>query len=205
MRLGLKQHCLRSIPLGLTTLRLFLGPLALVCAWQHWPRILFAPILIIATLSDIYDGILARRLGVATSWLRRYDSITDVIYYLFILYCTWLVRNAAIKSHWLPISLLVVSELATILLSIIRFGVLPATHTYMAKCYGLCLLGCCLGFLAFNAPGWIITVLAVIGVTANSEISVILLMAKVAPVDVKSIFSRRHPQEGQSSLHSPDA
>jgi CDP-diacylglycerol--glycerol-3-phosphate 3-phosphatidyltransferase len=205
MNMGSTCPCLRWVPFGLTTLRLLLGPLALTCVWQHSPRILFAPILIIATLSDIYDGVLARRLGVATSWLRRYDSFTDVIYYLFILYCAWLLQKTAIKSHWLPISLLVVSELATILLSLIRFGVLPATHTYMAKFYGLCLLGCCLGFLAFDAPGWLITVLAVVGVAANGEIIVILLMSKRAPVDVKSIFVRRHPHEGQSRLHSPDA
>jgi UDP-N-acetylmuramyl pentapeptide phosphotransferase/UDP-N-acetylglucosamine-1-phosphate transferase len=109
------------------------------------------------------------------------------------------------KLHWLPISLLVMSEIATILLSLFRFGVLPATHTYMAKVYGLCLLGCCMGFLAFNAPGWFITVLAVVGLMANSEIMAILLISKAAPVDIKSIFSRRHPHEGQSSLHSPDA
>jgi CDP-diacylglycerol--glycerol-3-phosphate 3-phosphatidyltransferase len=205
MNIGPTRPRLRWIPFALSTLRLLLGPLALACAVFGWPKILFAPILIIATLSDIYDGILARRLGVATSWLRRYDSVTDVIYYLFILYCAWIAQKTAIKSHWLPISLLVGSEIATIFLSLFRFGVLPATHTYMAKLYGLCLLGCCLGFLAFNAPGWIITVLAVVGVAANSEISAILLMRKVAPVDVKSVFSRRHPQEGQSSLHSPDA
>jgi CDP-diacylglycerol--glycerol-3-phosphate 3-phosphatidyltransferase len=205
MNAELKHRILECVPFGLTTSRLILGPLALLCTVRDWPRILFSPILIIATLSDIYDGVLARRLGVATSWLRRYDSVTDVIYYLFILYCAWLLQESAIKSHWLPISLLVVSELATILLSLIRFGVMPATHTYMAKFYGLCLLGCCLGFLAFDAPGWFITILAIVGVTANAEIIAILLMSKLAPVDVKSIFGRRHPHDGQSSLHSCDA
>ena len=64
----------------LTTLRLLLGPIALALrADECSTRWIYLPILIPATLSDIYDGILARRFGVATPALRRYDSITDVI------------------------------------------------------------------------------------------------------------------------------
>jgi CDP-diacylglycerol--glycerol-3-phosphate 3-phosphatidyltransferase len=66
----------RHLPFALTTLRLLLGPLALVVAFCHWPRLIFLPLLVTGTLSDIFDGILARRYGVATPALRRYDSIT---------------------------------------------------------------------------------------------------------------------------------
>jgi phosphatidylglycerophosphate synthase len=75
----------RHLPFALTTLRLLLGPVALACALTNVPRWVYLPILVAGTLSDIYDGILARRFGVATPALRRYDSVTDVIYYLFIL------------------------------------------------------------------------------------------------------------------------
>lgn len=66
-------------------MRLLLGPIALACALTNVPRWIYLPILVAGTLSDIYDGILARSFGVATPALRRYDSVTDVIYYLFIL------------------------------------------------------------------------------------------------------------------------
>jgi hypothetical protein len=79
----------RHLPFALTTLRLLLSPTALACALTDVPRWIYLPILATATLSDIYDGILARRFGVATPALRRYDSITDVIYYLFILVVAW--------------------------------------------------------------------------------------------------------------------
>ena len=42
----------------------------------------FGLCLIAAFLSDVFDGILARRLGVATPTLRRLDSIADSVFYL---------------------------------------------------------------------------------------------------------------------------
>ena len=179
----------RSLPFLLTTLRLFLGPLALAAALLGWPRALFAPLLIAATLSDIYDGVLARRFGVSTTFLRRYDSVTDVIYYVFILLATWLLCRPVLAAHGAAIAALVGSEAATILASLVRFRAMPATHTYLAKFYGLALLACCIGLLTFSAPGWTITALAVVGVTANMEICAIIGLSKRPPVDVLSLLA----------------
>jgi len=181
----------RAIPFLLTTLRLLLGPLALVAALHGWPRLLFGPLLIIGTLSDIYDGVLARQFGVSTTALRRYDSATDVVYYLFLLLATWLLCRPVLSAHWVAILALVGSEAASILTSLLRFRVMPATHSYLAKTYGLCLLACFVGLLTFDAPGWTITALAVVGVTTNVEIIAILCLSKRPPVDVPSLFSLR--------------
>jgi len=178
----------RATPFLLTTLRLFLGPLALIAALLGWPRIIFAPLLLAATLADIYDGVLARRFGVSTPALRRYDSGTDLIYYLFILLATWLLCRPVVLAHRAAILLLLGSEAACILISLLRFRIMPATHSYLAKFYGLCLFTCFVGLLSFNTRGWIITVLSVVGVTANSEIIAILCLSKHSPVDVPSIL-----------------
>ena len=178
----------RSIPALLTTLRLLLGPLALACALSGWPRWLFAPILLVATLSDIYDGVLARRFGVATPALRRYDSVTDMLYYLFVLYSTWLLCRERITSYWPLIVALLASEALCIAISFARFRRFPATHTYLAKLYGLALLACFLALLAFDAPGGWVVLACVVGLAANAEIVLILCRSPVAPVDVVSIF-----------------
>src|ERR1700722_14204168 len=129
----------RHLPFALTTLRLLLGPTALACALTNVPRWIYLPILITATLSDIYDGILARRFGVATPGLRRYDSITDVIYYLFIFAVAWLLCKIVFAQNWILIALTLFSEAMVIFVSFVRFGKYPATHSYLAKFYGLCL------------------------------------------------------------------
>ena len=181
----------RHLPFALTTLRLLLGPVALLCALTNVPRWVYLPILVAGTLSDIYDGVLARRFGVATPALRRYDSVTDVIYYLFILAVALLLCQSVITRHWLLIVLILLSETGCILVSYVRFGKYPATHSYLAKFYGLCLLAALSALLVFDAGGWAVIALTMVALTANLEIIAIHLRAGAPPVDVRSIFSLR--------------
>src|SRR5271170_3394511 len=107
----------RHLPFALTTLRLLLGPVALACALTNVPRWIYLPILVTGTLSDIYDGILARRFGVATPALRRYDSVADVIYYLFILAAAYFLCRPVIMQNWRLIALILLSEAGCIFVS----------------------------------------------------------------------------------------
>lgn len=175
----------------LTTLRLLLGPVALICALTNVPRWIYLPILIAATLSDIYDGVLARRFGVATPALRRYDSVTDVIYYLFILAVAWRLCKPVITQNWPAIAAILLSEAASIFVSFIRFGKYPATHSYLAKFYGLCLLAALIALLVFNGGSWVIVTLMIVALVTNAEIIAIHFNMKTPPVDVRSIFALR--------------
>jgi CDP-diacylglycerol--glycerol-3-phosphate 3-phosphatidyltransferase len=181
----------RHLPFALTTLRLLLGPIALACALAGVSRFVYLPILIAATLSDIFDGILARKFGVATPALRRYDSITDIIYYLFILAVAWTLCKPVIAGNLWLIALMLVSEAGAISICLIRFGKFPATHSWLAKFYGLCLLGCLIALLVFNAGNWSIVTLAVVALVTNSEIIAMHLIASSPPVDVPCIFALR--------------
>ena len=170
-------------------MRLLLGPIALACALAGVTRLVYLPILIAATLSDIFDGILARKFGVATPALRRYDSIIDIIYYLFILAVAWILCKPVIAGNLWLIALMLLSEAGCILICLIRFGKFPATHSYLAKFYCLCLLACLIALLVFNAGSWAIVTVAVVALVANSEIIAIHLVMDFPPVDVPSIFA----------------
>ena len=179
----------RHIPIALTTLRLLLGPVALLCALSGVTRMVYLPILVAGTLSDIFDGILARRFGVSTPWLRRFDSITDVVYYLFILVVAVILCRPLILANIFPLSLLLASEVILVLVSYARFGRYPATHSYLAKFYGLCLLAAVVALLVFNASSWVIITLTAVALITNAEIIAIQLIAKSKPVDVPGIFA----------------
>ena len=179
----------RFFPLSLTVLRLLLGPVALWLANSGGPRLWFVAILLAATLSDYYDGVLARKFGVATPALRRFDSITDVVFYIFVLIAAWHLCRAQIQAQMKAVLFLIISELGGIALSLLKFGTFPATHSYLAKCYGLCLLAAFAALLAFNAPGWILIALAIVGTLANIEIISILWFSPTPPVDVPSILA----------------
>jgi len=163
----------------------------LACALAGAARIVYLPILLAGTLSDIFDGILARRLGVSTSRLRRFDSVTDAIYYLFVLIVLWILCKATISKTVWAIALLILSEVATITVSLARFGKYPATHTYLAKFYGLTLLAGLTALLVFNASGWVVIVMMTVALVTNAEIVLIHFASDAPPVDVSTIFALR--------------
>jgi CDP-diacylglycerol--glycerol-3-phosphate 3-phosphatidyltransferase len=186
---------MKQLPLALTTLRLLLGPVALVCALADAPRWIYLPLLVTGTLSDIFDGILARKFGVATAALRRYDSVTDVVYYLFILAVAWRLCRPVIVQNWLLPALILLSEAAVVLVCYARFGKYPATHSYLAKFYGLCLLGGLIALLVFNAGGWALIALTIVALVANTEIIAIHLLLDKPPVDIKSVLALPKPEK----------
>ena len=180
---------MKCLPFALTLLRLLLGPVALVCALTNVSRWIYLPLLVTGTLSDIFDGILARRLGVATPALRRFDSLTDVIYYLFILGAAWLLCRPVILQNIPALGLILLSEADVILISYAKFGKYPATHSWLAKFYGLCLLGGLIALLVFNAGSWAIIALTIVALVTNAEIVALHLLMDKPPVDVKSILA----------------
>ena len=192
----------RHLPFALTTFRLLLGPLALGCASTGQPRWIFLPILVAGALSDIFDGVLARRFGIATPALRRYDSSTDLIYYLFILGALWRFCAPVVSANWPAVALLLAAELATLLTCLLKFGKYPATHSWMAKTYSLCLLGGLTALLCFNAANWAILGLTLISLATHGEIIAMHLIARRQPVDVRSVFQLIR-QQRQSSQTAP--
>ncbi len=186
-----------AIPASLTLLRLFLGPLALWLAFTDAPRSVYALILVVGLLSDYFDGALARRLGVAREWLRRLDSTVDVIFYIFLLLAAWRIAPEPLAAGVWAIVLMLVSEAACILVSVLKFRRLPATHAYTAKLYGVVLFISFLGVLCFSwgvAALWVTCAFALL---ANAEIMAILLLSHTPPVDIPTVI--RVLKSGQGS------
>jgi len=178
-----------NLPFALTTFRLLLGPLAMACALAQMPRVAYLPILVLSTASDILDGVLARRFGVSTSFLRRYDSVTDVVYHAFLLAILWMLCRPVLVKHYRAVLVLLISETACIAISVARFRRYPATHSFLAKFYGLCLLACLIALLVFDASGWALIALAIVGTITNAEIIAIHMVAETAPIDVPTILT----------------
>ncbi len=117
-----------AIPLTLTLARVALGPLALWAAHRGLPREVFAGVLLGGLLTDYYDGVLARRLGVARLWLRRLDSAADVAFYLFVLGAAAVLERETLRAAGPALAVLLASEALCLGTSLRKFGRPPATH-----------------------------------------------------------------------------
>jgi len=185
------QSLLRLVPFSLTTLRLFLAPLTCLIALHGsaaWQPPYFALILTTGLLSDIFDGIIARRLGVATPWLRKYDSFTDLIFWVAVLGACWWLHPVVIRAHGLGLALLAGAELAEYTIALCRFGSPPAIHGYLAKLWGLGLFAATVALLV-GGTGSLLPALIALGLIAQAECLVLLISARKAPVDVPGLIA----------------
>jgi phosphatidylglycerophosphate synthase len=88
------------IPWSMTIGRVLFAPLVIWLAFHGGAGWMIAACIVAEVVLDIFDGMVARRLGVATPFLRRIDSVVDTIFYLAILYCAWALHDDALRQRW---------------------------------------------------------------------------------------------------------
>jgi phosphatidylglycerophosphate synthase len=128
------------VPWMLVGLRFVIAPLLLLDALDGKTGGLFMLGYIVAVLSDIFDGIIARRLGVSTVNLRKADSWADISLYLCIAISVWLVYPSVIIAFKVPLLIAIAFQLSLFAFSLLKFGQFPSFHTYTAKAWDISLL-----------------------------------------------------------------
>ena len=99
-----------------------------------------ALVILLATLSDIFDGIIARRLGVSTTNLRKADSTVDLFFWLASMTALYFLRPDDVMRNFIIIWYGIAAEIIEQLICLLRFHRMTATHARSAKFMGLCLL-----------------------------------------------------------------
>jgi len=171
------MSALRHLPLALTALRALLAPVVVLLALA-WPNpAAFGVCLVAAFLSDVFDGIVARRLGIATPGLRRLDSIADSLFYVAALVAAWHLQPQALLEHRAALMLLVLLELTRYAFDLRKFGREASYHMWSSKLWGIALFAGFFSLLALGRSGWAVTAAIWLGIVADLEglaISVVL-------------------------------
>jgi len=160
---------LYRVPFLLTALRAALAPVMIMLALNPPASAGFAICLIVALLSDIFDGKIARRLGIATPNLRRLDSIADSIFYAAATWCLWLLHPDIITDNLPALILLLALELTRYLFDFIKFRKEASYHMWSSKLWGLCLFAGFFCALVFGTTGWPVYLAIYCGLLADCE------------------------------------
>ena len=179
---------MRRIPWLLIIFRLAAGPGILLLAMAG-QTLSCAGLLILGVLSDIFDGVIARRLGVATVALRTWDSRADVLFWVSTFIAVAVARPTLIPLLW-PLALTIaLLEVGNHLVSLARFRREASPHHYLSKLFGLglCVL-CAQAFLSgdIQITAWAVFV---IGVLSQIEALAITLRLKSWRCDVPSVLT----------------
>jgi phosphatidylglycerophosphate synthase len=178
---------LSHLPSILVGMRFALAPLLVFDALDHKTSFWFIIGYVIAVLSDIFDGIIARRLKVSTAQLRQADSWADICLYLCVAISTWLVYPQVIIDFRVPLLSAIAIQLILFAISLIKFQKFPSFHTYTAKAWGLALLAATVGLFGFGYVNTLWFAIALCWLNSLEEIAMTLLLP-TWQCDILSIF-----------------
>jgi CDP-diacylglycerol--glycerol-3-phosphate 3-phosphatidyltransferase len=176
------------LPLALTTLRLLLAPVMLAIAYAGGWGPAFVVCLAVAFFSDLFDGILARRLGVAGPGLRIYDSTTDTVFYAAVIWSAWVAYPDVARAHVWVIVLFVGLELVYYTICLVKFRRQPSFHAWTSKCWGVALWVAFTALLGFGVTGVLFYTMIGLGILAELETLAIALVLPAWEHDVPTVL-----------------
>lgn len=170
---------LNLTPVLLTGLRLVLAPVVVLLALYAPRPGAFAACLVTAFVSDIFDGVIARRLNVATPTIRRLDSAADTAFYAACLFAAWRLYPSALTQRLTPLMVLIALEGFRYILDFLRFRREASYHMWSSKLWGVSLFVGFVSLLVFGNPGAPVTVAVYLGIVADLEgISISLILPR---------------------------
>ncbi len=195
------------IPWSLVVFRFLLGPALVFAARQSTIAGFWLSAMVVAGfLSDVYDGVLARRWNTASSALRIADSSADIFFYLGVLAAVVQRHGPAVRERLWLLAAVIALELLNCLFGFIKFHRMPSYHSYAAKLWGLLLALSTITLLTLNRGQWLVTLALVWGIACELEGLAMTALLPEWTHDVKSLaraFSIRRRLLAGKSVRVP--
>ena len=191
---------MKNIPYVLIGFRLLLAPVMIFVTyqWGSQVRMFLVILIILGLLSDIFDGIVARQQGISTANMRRLDSQVDMIFWLSIGWCSWVLHPEIIKAHWISVAFIIFMEVTTYVISISKFGKETCTHALLSKAWGLTLCAAFISLIGFGHAGIPFQLAIIFGLISHIDVLLIVLFLPVWTHDVPSAYHAWRIQKGKS-------
>lgn len=176
-----------GIPADLIALRCALGPILVLLTVGQAPAAALIAVLAAAMLSDIFDGVIARKLGVATAPLRVADSRADAWFFACAALSAWIAAPGAVLQHANLIAASLVLQAGSYVFDLIRYRRIMCLHAYSAKLWGVSLYGTMAALIAFHTAAMLPFAFAV-GLVSFLDAAAIKLILPGWRHDVLSAF-----------------
>lgn len=159
-----------AIPWSLVIFRFLLGPALAVLARRHaapevWLGLLFTA----GPVSDLFDGVLARRFGTATAALRIADTVVDIAFYGFVLLAVVEVNWPAVRDRIWLFCIVIAMEAAQLFFGFVKFRRMTSYHSYATRLWGVMMMIAFGTALGSHRGAWLLTIALGWGVLCEAE------------------------------------
>ena len=158
-----------SAPEVLIAFRAACAPAIFVLACFGFPGPLLAAVLLAAFLSDVCDGMIARRLGIATAGLRHADTLVDTVFYIAAGVAMWVAVPHVFDAADLPLALLITIHVSRTTFELAKYGRIASYHMWSSKALGVLLLVTMSLVFVTGRPSRLVTVTLWLGVLNELE------------------------------------
>ena len=191
---------MKRLPLLLIAFRFLLAPVMLYLGYFYKSTYsqLIVAILIAGLLSDIFDGIIARKQNTSTPTLRRLDSQTDMIFWLSAGFTSWFIWPDVIRANQQVVYILLGMEALCYLVSFLRFGKETCSHAYLSKFWGLTLLAAFIDLILNGQAGFLFYFCLMAGIISHLDRILITLILPKWQHDVPSAYHAWLIRKGKS-------
>lgn len=182
------RRAITRVPWFLVALRVALAPILVIGERVGVRGSLLVVVATAAFLSDVYDGIIARRLGVDTDALRHADSVADTVFYVAAIAAVLHRAPHALAAVAIPLTVILVLEAVRWSVERVKFGRIAAYHMWSAKAWGIALwLGLAEALLTERA-GPLLAAAMVLGIIADLEGLAATLVLETWTRDLPSVW-----------------
>lgn len=179
-----------NIPILLIIFRFCLAPIILFLAFylgESTSKIIVV-LMFLGLISDIFDGIIARKQNISTEKLRRLDSQTDMVFWLSMGISTYHLHPEIIMEHIVAVRAILVMEVMCYAISIFKFGKETCTHAYLSKFWGITLFSSFFSLLYFGYAGLPFYLCLISGLISHIDRILIVLILPKWQHDVPSFY-----------------
>ncbi|MNK61796.1 CDP-alcohol phosphatidyltransferase [compost metagenome] len=190
---------MKNIPIALIYSRLLIGfAIVLLSIFQVTHYVVLAIVLLsVGLLTDVFDGIIARKLNISSEKLRRLDSSIDQVFFISVAVATYIQCPDFFKSNLAKLIVLGAFELSTYVLSYIKFKKEIATHSIGAKIWTLILFATLVEIIVHCESVVLFELCLWIGLATRLEILAIVFTLKKWTNDVPSIYHAVKLRQGK--------
>jgi len=182
---------MKNIPFLLIYSRILIGIVIGLIAYyevRHY-AIVIVILMSLGLMTDIFDGIIARKLNVASERLRVWDSNVDLFFWLIVIGSIFYLNIEFVKNNIIWIGVIILLEFICYIFSYIKFKKTIATHSILAKVWALSLLVFLIDLTLSSSSEIPFIICIALGILSRLEIILIIIKLKEWTTDVPSVLA----------------
>lgn len=179
---------MKSISYVLIIVRFILGPLLFLdsCDGDTGSWFLFG--LAFGFLSDIFDGLIARRMHIVTASLREWDGRVDVWFFIWIAASAWKTHPETVAAYRSPLFVVLSLQVLAWMIDWTKYRRFSNYHAYSAKAFGLSIFAATVVWFGYQPLDVLLWCVILFGLICMIEEIAITLLLPCWIYDVPSIF-----------------